>query len=682
MKSFHNRNRNKYSSNVKKGIYIPKMLTSSIYNINDIKKNSINTEYISIDNSIKHNTIKNLKKDISFQTKKILNDFKNIIKQTETLKKRIKGNHKHHLSINYNLVNNKLNENINNINKKEYNNKGYNYDYFLDSNPILNYNKSSNNIIKNSKPLPLRYILIDNEKKNIKLINKNLTESNVDLINQNNELEKKIYKYYKKKNKIQYNQQTLNYYDQNLKKFINNLKLCSQKNINENLQLTKKILDNLKEIQSIYNKYNMNNDIYKNSSKKLIKDINKIEKDQNYNNDYKKLYNLKDEQNKLNKELGKLKNNLNDLKLIEKNLSIKYETELKSKQDFEELVYNLNNTIKNLKNEKKSFNRVSSIKNIDKSNSYSLNNSYSLDIYESKINQLNSIIKSIENQKIILYEENFKLKKEKKELNIDKTNKKEIIKENDLKKQLEDLKNETNTKKNNLQKKDNQIKILKNIIKKLSKSIKDNNINTKNLNINIEVLTKEDTQDIEFENILNENNLEEDIKKSLILNEMKLKEISNMTKTYENLINEKDKEIRLLESKTYNKSGLIKTIEDKVKPLYKKNIISKDNIFTHIKKNNSNITSGQITIKISKNINNNIILNSQKNIHDIDNKYDYIINKILKKNLKEKNFINKSNNFKKDKYIPFTNSKKIISNKYIKQIYNNHNYFEQFRCLK
>ena len=682
MKSFHNRNRNKYSSNVKKGIYIPKMLTSSIYNINDIKKNSINTEYISIDNSIKHNTIKNLKKDISFQTKKILNDFKNIIKQTETLKKRIKGNHKHHLSINYNLVNNKLNENINNINKKEYNNKGYNYDYFLDSNPILNYNKSSNNIIKNSKPLPLRYILIDNEKKNIKLINKNLTESNIDLINQNNELEKKIYKYNKKKNKIQYKQQTLNYYDQNLKKFINNLKLCSQKNINENLQLTKKILDNLKEIQSIYNKYNMNNDIYKNSSKKLIKDINKIEKDQNYNNDYKKLYNLKDEQNKLNKELGKLKNNLNDLKLIEKNLSIKYETELKSKQDFEELVYNLNNTIKNLKNEKKSFNRVSSIKNIDKSNSYSLNNSYSLDIYESKINQLNSIIKSIENQKIILYEENFKLKKEKKELNIDKTNKKEIIKENDLKKQLEDLKNETNTKKNNLQKKDNQIKILKNIIKKLSKSTKDNNMNTKNFNLNIEELTKEDTQDIEFENILNENNLEEDIKKSLILNEMKLKEISNMTKTYENLINEKDKEIRLLESKTYNKSGLIKTIEDKVKPLYKKNIISKDNIFTHIKKNNSNITSGQITIKISKNINNNIILNSQKNIHDIDNKYDYIINKILKKNLKEKNFINKSNNFKKDKYIPFTNSKKIISNKYIKQIYNNHNYFEQFRCLK
>ena len=682
MKSFHNRNRNKYSSNVKKGIYIPKMLTSSIYNIYDINKNSINTEYISIDNSNKHNTIKNLKKDISFQTKKILNDFKNILKQTETLKKRIKGNHKHHLSINYNLVNNKLNENINNINKKEYNNKGYNYDYFLDSNPILNYNKSSNNIIKNSKPLPLRYILIEKEKKNIKLINKNLTESNVDLINQNNELEKKIYKYYKKKNKIQYNQQTLNYYDQNLKKFINNLKLCSQKNINENLQLTKKILDNLKEIQSIYNKYNMNNDIYENSSKKLIKDNNKIEKDQNFNNDYKKLYNLKDEQNKLNKELGKLKNNLNDLKLIEKNLSIKYETELKSKQDFEELVYNLNNTIKNLKNEKKSFNRVSSIKNIDKSNSYSLNNSYSLDIYESKINQLNSIIKSIENQKIILYEENFKLKKEKKELNIDKTNKKEIIKENDLKKQLEDLKNETNTKKNNLQKKDNQIKILKNIIKKLSKSTKDNNMNTKNFNLNIEELTKEDTQDIEFENILNENNLEEDIKKSLILNEMKLKEISNMTKTYENLINEKDKEIRLLESKTYNKSGLIKTIEDKVKPLYKKNIISKDNIFTHIKKNNSNITSGQITIKISKNINNNIILNSQKNIHDIDNKYDYIINKILKKNLKEKNFINKSNNFKKDKYIPFTNSKKIISNKYIKQIYNNHNYFEQFRCLK
>ena len=57
---------------------------------------------------------------------------------------------------------------------------------------------------------------------------------------------------------------------------------------------------------------------------------------------------------------------------------------------------------------------------------------------------------------------------------------------------------------------------------------------------------------------------------------------------------------------------------------------------------------------MNKNINNNIILNSQKNILDLEKKYDFIINKILSKNVYEKNIIN---NLNSKKQIPYAKKK-------------------------
>ena len=642
--------RNKYISGLNTGMHVPKRLTNSLYNINDIKKISINTEYSkdNLSHSVypSNNNLKNLKKNMSFQIKKTLNDFKHILKQTEKLKKRINSKHTKNAST-QNFLDNKFNDDISIIKKEDTLDTSNIIDDFLDLDINFKNNKSYKNIIP--KPLPLRYRLICKEKKNIKSINKDLIKSNIKLIEKNNSLEKKIDKF-KDNKKIyinQNNKKILNYYDQNLIKFINNLKISSYKNINANLQLTKDISNILNKIQLIYDKYNLNNDNYSNSFKILKNDYQKIRKLQ-INDDITKLYNLKDEQDKLNKQLKLLKINLNDLKNIEKNLSIKYESELKSKQDFEELVYNLKNTIKNLNNENLSINNKS------------LNNKNSLDLYEMKIKQLNSIIKSIENQKKIIIEDNNKLKKDNQELNVNENNEKAKIKENELKQQLNDIKNKTNKNKKYLEKKDNQIKLLKNIINKLSKAMKENKIDTEISNLNIEQVIKDDKEDIEFENLLKENKLEEDIKKELLLNEMKLKEIDNINKTYEDLINIKNKEINFLESRFDNKTELIKILEDKVKPLYKKSIISKEKSFTNIKKNYSTVSNGQNNVKINKN---NNIMNSHKNIHDVDNKYEYIINTILSKNNNKKYIIN---NINKDKHIPYKTNKKINADQYIK----------------
>ena len=45
----------------------------------------------------------------------------------------------------------------------------------------------------------------------------------------------------------------------------------------------------------------------------------------------------------------------------------------------------------------------------------------------------------------------------------------------------------------------------------------------------------------------------------------------------------KDKEIFFLESKIDNKDGLLKTLKEKVKPLYKKNILHRGKSFTFSK---------------------------------------------------------------------------------------------------
>ena len=360
--------------------------------------------------------------------------------------------------------------------------------------------------------------------------------SNKNLINQNNYLEKKIDKL--KNDNIQEKPNQNNFYYKNLKIFINNLKLCSKNNINEKLKLSQKIFDITNKMKELYNKYNISIINYKKLNK-IIK-----EDGQNLNGKNTKLNDLTKEQNILKKKLLNTKENLNNLKSKEKALSTKYESNIKSKQDFQELVYKLKKTIKYLKEGNSLI------------NSSSNNSDLSLDLYESKISQLKSIINYLENHKNLLKEENSRLKNDKNNLNINNNNEIQNKDIDKLKLELHDLKNENIQNKKDIEKEENQINILK-----------------ENINNN----------DIQLNNLLNKNRIDEEIIKALNLNDMKLKEINYITRVYEKIINMKDKEIFFLESKIDNKDGLLKTLKEKVKPLYKKNILHRGKSFTFSK---------------------------------------------------------------------------------------------------
>ena len=576
-------------------------LINSTSNIRGEKLKSLKND--NINNYISTVNFRNqLKKNKSFQTKKILDNFKIIIKQTEVLKNKILNSKKYFNNDNsyINDSNNsdiKFNDNISIINKNEVSEMDYNIDDFVNFEESINTKKINNKNggfnINNTKKFNLKnnYKRKETEDNNsLKIINQNLSNSNIRLIHQNNFLEKTIddFKNIINKNYTKNNQQIFDQHDKNFINFINNLKASNHKNICENLELYKNIVDILKQIQILHNKYKLNNNIYKNLCKKLKKEekIEQITK----NKDNKKLSNLKEEQNKLNKELDKLNNILKELKTKENTLSEKYEANLKSMQDCEEIISKLNDTIKYLSNEQLSLSRISSLKHINNSNSK---------LYDVKINQLNTFIKSLKYEKHLVLTKNYKLKEENKKLEKKKINDNENLKNKNLQIQLTELKDINMINKNNIGKKEKQIKILKNIINNLSKSMKENNINDILLEYNIQQLIKYDSNDIEYINLLKEEQLNENIKKQININEKKENEIVNISKAYEDILNIKEKELLFLENKLNNKTGLLKTLKDKVKPLYKKNILPKNNSFILNKK--ANIDKENKIIKLNKN---------------------------------------------------------------------------------
>ena len=541
--------RNNFNNNLKENNFLYN-LTNISNNIN--KRRISNSEYNNNKGSFNNsnNIMKSFKKYNSIQTEKILKNFKGIIKQTESLKSRLMKekinknlNEYNNTSLkNKKILKNKIDDdNISIIHRKEsdinYNtNDDFNFNISLNNSNLkvkenLKKNKSVINFYKNEFGKNKNEKIIS-----LELINEDLMNSNKNLINQNNYLEKKIDKL--KNDNIQEKPNQNNFYYKNLKIFINNLKLCSKNNINEKLKLSQKIFDITNKMKELYNKYNISIINYKKLNK-IIK-----EDGQNLNGKNTKLNDLTKEQNILKKKLLNTKENLNNLKSKEKALSTKYESNIKSKQDFQELVYKLKKTIKYLKEGNSLI------------NSSSNNSDLSLDLYESKISQLKSIINYLENHKKLLKEENSRLKNDKNNLNINNNNEIQNKDIDKLKLELHDLKNENIQNKKDIEKEENQINILK-----------------ENINNN----------DIQLNNLLNKNRIDEEIKKALNLNDMKLKEINYITKVYENIINMKDKEIFFLESKIDNKDGLLKTLKEKVKPLYKKNILHRGKSFTFSK---------------------------------------------------------------------------------------------------
>ena len=508
---------------------------------------------ISKHNNSSYNLLKsrNLVKSRSFKALKIIKDFKNTIKETQLLKNRILKNHTNNFKNNNsqiwakrksekesNNANNKFKDSISAINNE--NNLDYSYDAddSLNFKELINkdiktnnFNSSSKNYLFNKSNLLIENIKIQKDKiKSLKSDNKDLINSN-DIINkQNHSLEMKISDYINKEqiynSKIR-NKILKNFYDENLKKFINGLKSSLKRNINENTNLTKKIINMLKNIQFICSKNNSYINKYNNLYRKISDQNQSMEM---IDNTYEKLNNLKEKQNNLNNELAKLKTNLNTLKTKEKILSTKYESNLKSKQDNEEIVLKLRNTINELNKKESEISDSSSYNNND------LNSNLPFDLLEIKIKQLNSIIKCLQSQKHMLKEENYKLKNGSNEnRNIGLS---QGFNKDELKIEIDNLRKANINIKNNLGKKESQIKLLKDIINKLSIELKENknNININSLKKEIKLIFNEKPEDILFNKYLKEKELDGQIKKAGELNSTKIKELDELTRKCEEVI--------------------------------------------------------------------------------------------------------------------------------------------------
>ena len=600
-----------------------------------------NKNIISKHSNSSYNLLKsrNLVKSRSFQALKIIRDFKNTIKETQLLKNRILKNHANDSKYNNdknwtkiinektsNNTNNKFKDSISAINKENNLDDSYDADVSLNFKELMNkdfkidnFKRSSKNDLFNKPNLMIEnkkeMLKIQKEKiSSIKKENKDLINSNDVICKENHSLEMKISDY---KNKEQiYNSKIRNkiinnFYDENLKKFINGVKSSLQRNINENTNLTKQIINTLKSIQLINSKYKL----YTNNCNNLYRKINdKNQSMEMIDNTYQKLNNLKETQNNLNNDLVKLKANLNALKTKEKILSTKYESNLKLKQDNEEIVLKLRNTINELNKKDPEISDSSSY-----NNNIDLNNNLPFDLLEIKKKQLNSIIKCLQNQKHMLKEENYKLKNESNK-NSEDRNKglREEFNKDELKIELDNLRKINLNIKNNLGKRENQIKLLKDLINKVSIELKENknNIKRNSLKKKIQFLINEDPEDILFNNYLKEKELDEQIKKAGDINSIKIKDLDELTRKYEDVIYNQEQTILFLENKLNKKTGILKTIEDKVKPLYKKSIIPKTKSFSYIKKDN-----------VNKNINKNKYINERNKII-LKNNDNYFVKKI------------------------------------------------------
>ena len=564
----------------------------ALINDNKIKKrNTYNKGIYNINiNNFNINTKKELAHDYSSKTIEILTDLKKTLFQTEIIKERISNNkrifngfeednEKYKIMNNQNI--NKLknikvkplrNDNKNNNNsffipKIEYKNKNF-VKRRICKTPTINRNISyiykSNNNLEQKRNLEINYI---------KSENKNMKKESNFLINENDYLSWKINLYKNRiKNNALKNPKYINYYEEKLMKFINSIKFSFHNFVSNNLDLSKLIIKKLKENKKLKN--NINKIIENEKRKNMMKEMKESIKNNSeiYNN-------LKRKNKALNLELEKCKINLEELKSKGEILSSRFESKFKCTEDKIDLIRKLKFTISKLNKSEEitNKNKILQAKNLK------LNINNNIRFYLSEINQLNLIYKSLLNQKNILIEENKKLILDNKNTNInfDKNKLKE------LKEQISELKNVNKDKKLLVNKKEKQIIILKDVINKISDALQQKNMKDEIFKLDIDKLIKDDYDDKEYQNLLIKNKLKNSEKKlNYYKNNENIQSI-NEIKIYENIIKKKDIEILNLENEINKKSGILKIIEEKVKPLYKKNYsLSKANSFIYSKSAN------------------------------------------------------------------------------------------------
>ena len=564
----------------------------ALINDNKIKKrNTYNKGIYNINiNNFNINTKKELAHDYSSKTIEILTDLKKTLFQTEIIKERISNNKRifngfEEDNEKYKIMNNEnigkvknikvkplRNDNKNNNNsffipKMEYKNKNF-VKRRICKTPTINRNISyiykSNNNLEQKRNLEINYI---------KSENKNMKKESNFLINENDYLSWKINLYKNRiKNNALKNPKYINYYEEKLMKFINSIKFSFHNFVSNNLDLSKLIIKKLKENKKLKN--NINKIIENEKRKNMMKEMK-----ENIKNNSEIYNNLKRKNKALNLELEKCKINLEELKSKGEILSSRFESKLKCTEDKIDLIRKLKFTISKLNKSEEitNKNKILQAKNLK------LNINNNIRFYLSEINQLNLIYKSLLNQKNILIEENKKLILDNKNTNInfDKNKLKE------LKEQISELKNVNKDKKLLVNKKEKQIIILKDVINKISDALQQKNMKDEIFKLDIDKLIKDDYDDKEYQNLLIKNKLKNSEKKlNYYKNNENIQSI-NEIKIYENIIKKKDIEILNLENEINKKSGILKIIEEKVKPLYKKNYsLSKANSFIYSKSAN------------------------------------------------------------------------------------------------
>ena len=624
---------------------IPKNLKEIINPQNEQKRNKLNKGIYNINiNNFNINTRRYLPRTYSNKTIEIMEDFKKVLEKAELIKTTLFNDKTIVTSLNTNNNNDKIKRKTK-IRKKLFIKNDLRKNFQLHKSPI-NINRIK--LFNNDKDYSSQFAFgkyrnfqtptinrnisyINSSKKNL---NENLEEDNINfknnilkkegdfLVNENALLSSRLKEC---KSKIQktksFNKSSnINYFDENLKKFINSLKSSLNYNLNYNLDIAKLIIKTLKEIKLL--KKNLDFKLRRERNKKLISKKNKE------NN--KKYQKLKEENYKFIEELEILKLNMTKLKSTEKLLSLKYESELKSKQDKIDLIARLKFIMIKLNKSQQDLNK----NRLTPANNLKLNNINKNNKNISELKQLNLIFNFLTNQKNILININKKLKidNDKITINFDK-NKIKIIKEN-----LDIISKNNLEKKLKLEKKEKQIIILQDVINRYIKVLNQGSMNDEIFKLNLDKLTKEDYDDREYKNLLIKDRIRNSINKRNYYQIKKNINQVNIIKSYEKILNEKDIEISNLEDKIEFNNGILKIIEDKVKPLYKKN--------------NNNILPKSNSLKYSKSYNNLIDINSKETI-DKKSKQEKLFNNLRKKKNKNLYMDNIHNNF----------NEKLISNK-------------------
>ena len=657
-----------------------KNLICDICNINEInnftnRDNSNN--YFTTGNITNFSTDINSFKVQFSKTSKVLDDFKNTLKQTETISSRIIDTsydieHKlHYPSINYYYNNAKqtLNEIIEKdkdiISNNSYDNisneDGYEDSCKEEDDDSLEFNLKDDNDngcnIYNNKYN--KNFLKDNEihtnineKEKIKILNQKLTNSNSHLVIENKSIESELFRYkikekdIERENQIQNQKLPFNSFDISLKKFINNLKSSLRRNINDNLALAKKIFNEQNEFQLCYKNNIRQVNIYERLMKKINDENKRVENLQKYNIEYSRRYNnLLEEKDILKNRLEKMKINIYDLKSKGKILSIKKESNIKSKEDTEELILKLYKAIQNMNNE------ISS-KNNDKNKNMMYNNinNYSFSLLDEKINRLYNVINGIVKEKNMINSENKKIMNN--ISNIEKRNislRKEDAKLNELNIDINNLKLQKMNMTKDIGEKEDEIKMLKEAIDKLSNGIKIDINNIKN--ICNTPLVKDESERIKKGNQLENDNLDKKINEAINLNSIKNNEIKSASKEYEQIIYEKEQEILFLENEMKQKEQKepLQDLEEKIThPMYynpnhnmNENENEKDfndnNDIEHFKYDKNGINE----LKLNNGMNNDIIDNNKIQSNEMFNNYEN--NKNNESNVSYEYFVDNDN---------------------------------------